>query len=167
MSQSLRQQLEAFFKHRNFEPCHLSDGVRDVRFYCNPTEFEQTSEFIQVTVQTRTGFGRFEYGAAPNGWSMTGFTGNAGLEGPGGLYDLEQFRPQAGRPNKLLLFRYPNRFRGIRYVKMNKMSDNMSADMHLYNQYKMEFVEMGPTQTPPALRLSGGNPMNVTLPVGG
>jgi len=165
MVQSMADQLATFLK-RPLTPCSLSDGAVLVYFAINPQQFDNQSELAQTTAQTLGGFVFFDYDARPNQITLDGYTGNAGLSGDGGLYDLEQFRMQQGRPNKVLLFRYPQRFQGVRYLRLIKMSDNISTAMHLYNQYQMTFVEMGPQQPAPAVRLQN-NPVGLALPIGG
>jgi hypothetical protein len=159
--------LQRFMAEKTLQPCSLSDGVTTVVFHLNPEEWDNQSEFLYYEAPTRAGYVRWEYGTKPNALTLTGFTGHAGLAAaPGGLYDLEKFRPQPGRPNTMLMLAFPARFKGVRYVKMNKMSDRMSTDRPLYFSYEMELSEYGPSQPVPAIRLTG-NPTSLVLPVGG
>lgn len=166
MPESLQHVLSRLL-NRPLTTISLSDGSKLVRFWINPRQWDLETTYNQFIGPTRSGFGIFEYGILPGTVEIDGFTGNAGLDGPGGLYDLEQFRPMQGRPRKLLTMTYPNRTKRIMHVKLVTMSDNISQDMHLYYQYKMQFNLVGRTQQPPAIRLSGRNPLNVVLPVGG
>jgi hypothetical protein len=58
-------------------------------------------------VQTLAGFGRYDFGVKPTHYTLEGFTGIDGFDGPGGLYAMEYFRPMAGKRDTLLMFGYP------------------------------------------------------------
>lgn len=159
--------LQAFLAEKTLQPCSLSDGQSTVVFFMNPTEWDNKSAFLYAEAPTYAGYVRWTFGTKPNAITITGYTGSAGLQAaPGGLYDLETFRPQPGRQNKKLLFAFPARFKGTRYYYLNEMSDNISPDKNLYFQYEMTFSEYSKSSTVPAIRLSG-NPLQVSLPVGG
>jgi len=135
-------------------------GVTTV-FRINPQQFTYTSEPVQFDVQTLDGFGLVDFGVKPNVMTMEGFTGLDGVDGPGGLYALERFRPLVGRPNKLVLFGYPARFEGARWCYIRSFSDSISISRHLYNSYSIQLVEYGPHVNAPATRVptTAGSPL--------
>ncbi len=65
------------------------------------------------------------------------------MDGPGGLWALEYFRPLVGRPTKKIMFGYPAHFNGVKHGYLRHMTDRITADKHLYAQYDLLFVETG------------------------
>jgi hypothetical protein len=155
------------FGKRTLEPVHLSDGVVDVRFHINPDSYEDDAEYNSTTVQTRAGFGIFFYGTKPPTIKLSGHTGIAGLRGPGGMNQLHRFKPQIGRPRKLLLFRYPNMFDHVRYVYLDSFTTKADNSMHLYVKYDIQMTEVGPNGGGVTASRIQGDPLPTSIKVYG
>jgi len=139
---------------KNTRKAFLSDGTGyTCVFRINPQEFHNVGEPVQMDVQTLDGFGLVDFGVKPNVMTMQGFTGIDGLDGPGGLYALERFRPLLGRRNKLILFGYPALFEGVRYCYVRSFESSNSIAKHLYLSYNIQLIEYGPHVNAPAVRV--------------
>lgn len=141
-----------------YETCRV-DGVV---FHVNPWTYQQSNEPIHVDIPTRAGQVRMSFGARPTTYTLEGFTGTAGLAG---LTAMEQFRPMAGNTERIVEFEYPNRFRGKRFVFVNKFDDSISSDMHLYNQYHIELVEYGPSAPTSVNKLANSALQALNIPI--
>jgi len=132
---------------------YFSDGRRVYTFRINPQTYSNESEALQGDVQTLDGYGVLDFGVKPSHITMQGFTGIDGVDGPGGLWALEYFRPMVGRPTKKIMFGYPAHFNGVKHGYLRRMTDRITADKHLYAQYDLAFVEYGADTPAPAVRV--------------
>jgi len=85
---------------------YFSDGRRVYTFRINPQTYSNESNALQTDVQTLDGYGLLDFGVKPSHITMQGFTGIDGVDGPGGLWALEYFRPLVGRPTKKIRVRF-------------------------------------------------------------
>jgi|SRR5579885_2859872 len=158
---------QRFLAEHSFQPCSLSDGKTLVVFHVNPTSWHYETEALYYEAPAYAGLVRWDYGTKPFPLTLQGTTGNAGrAAAPGGLYDLEIFRPQHGRILPMLTLSYPARFHGTWQVRVNYMSDDISENRSLYHAYEMRFTVYPQAATVPAIRLASGI-AGISLPVGG
>lgn len=137
-----------------------------VRLHLNPSSYTDSTDRLVVKVQTAGGYGRYDYGAQPNVYTIQGSTGTDGLKGPGGIAALETMRPQAGRPDTAYPFIYPARFGGVRFVKVNHFEVDQDASQPYTYNFRLELEEYPPDLLAAAAPLSG-YVLPVPLPVGG
>jgi len=138
---------------KNTRKAFLSDGRRVVVLRLNPQQFRATSVPNAMDVQTLDGFGRMDFGVKPTTYTLDGFTGLDGYDGPGGLYAMEYFRPMIGKPNKMVMFGFPARFEGVRYCYIDSFEDRIEQQRHLYAAFTLQLVEYGPHVNAPAVRV--------------
>ena len=135
-------------------------------FHMNPQSYDETSERAVVTVQTVGGYGRYDYGNKPTRYQISGSTGLAGVYGPGGVQDLRQFQPQAGRPDTLWPFQFPGEFRGVRYVKVTQFKLSRSSASQYFHDFTLEVEEYPKSLLASAVKVPG-TVIGAALPVGG
>lgn len=116
------------------------DGLE---FWMNPESFSDTQEQLRVVAQTAAGYGDYDYGAKPAEIVISGTTGNAGVDGPGGIRQMERFRPRVGRVSRLLQLRYPIEGNGTRYLKVDlfRRSREVSGNNKLWVRYEIRARE--------------------------
>ncbi len=137
---------------KNTRKAFLSDGRRVVVLRLNPF-LHAASTPNAMNVQTLDGFGRMDFGVKPTTYTLEGFTGLDGYDGPGGLYAMEYFRPMIGKANKLVMFGFPARFEGVRYCYIDSFEDRIEQQRHLYAAFTLQLVEYGPHVNAPAVRV--------------
>lgn len=111
-----------------------------VTLWMNPQSYVDATEQVQRIAQTDGGYIDYDYGASPTVFTISGTTGNAGVDGPGGMREMERFRPQPGKPLPLIPMRYPAEGRGTIDVKVNsfKRRRETSSGAKLWLFYDME-----------------------------
>lgn len=137
------------------------------QLYLNPTSYKDTTQRIHQTMQTANGYVRFSYGNSPTTYILQGTTGNAGVHGKGGINDLDQLRPQPGRPDKMHPFTFPVRFAGVRWVRINQVEVTQeSAQSPYFYYYTIELEEYYKKVATSAMRVSAAVGLP-PLPTGG
>lgn len=144
------------------------DRVRlgTVTLRLNPSSYTDSVDAVHLTVQTAGGYGRYDYGPKPNTYELSGSTGLAGMYGPGGIAELERYRPQEGRRPGPIDLVWAARFRGIRQIYINEWQVTADAS----SQYTWNFRFMV-EEIPQALRRTvvkvPGSVISSPLPIGG
>ncbi len=133
---------------------YLSDGRVTYVGRLNPQTFTATSTPVYTEAQTLDGFGRIDFGVKPSTYTLQGFTGIDGYDGPGGLWAMEHFRPLIGKRNTLIMFGYPARFAGVRHCFIDSFEDRIEPTRHLYAAYTLKLSEYGADTHAPAVRVS-------------
>lgn len=145
---------------------HVMCAIDGLTFHINPSTYRQSTQRVQQMAPTRAGVVRFSYGVQAITYELEGFTGTAGVNE---LEAMERFRPLVGHQDRLVTFTFPSRFREIRKVYVNRFDDSITSDMHLYNQYTIELVDLGPQQPSSVVQLANNAQaaLNISLLPGG
>ncbi len=137
-----------FVTERSLEPF----SIGGVHAHLNPTSFSYHTEAVHVEIPTLAGVAAQRFANRPPIISLEGFTGIAGREG---LDRWKKFRPLPGVQQKLIAFKFPNRFGDrVLWCYLNSFEDHMDSEMHLYNSFRCELLEMGQPSAPSGRTLS-------------